>query len=118
MSLKNKEERRKQFLRIFHSINDQYPNDPIKQLQAFEQEDPCYRVMGVARILQQTLTKEDQDITISSKQLELIYRAINDLASHLYKNSPDLPDEAYDYSYYNIIGVSKYLLDEIDPVVN
>ncbi len=101
----------KEYKDIAISIRNKFPDNPLKQLEEWEKQPSEYRVMGISEVVQHFLAhQQGKSANLGAGQIELLYRSLLDLSRHLQEN---LPDGVYDYNYYNIQGVSKYLLKDI-----
>lgn len=102
-----------EFNEVFYRIIENHPNDIEGQLQAFSKEKPLYQLLGLSRIMQDFLQKnENGSLTLSPGQLELIFRSITDLTTHTQVN---LPDGVYKYNLGNLKGVTKNIIEQIKP---
>lgn len=101
----------KNFKDISISINSKYPDEPLKQIEAWEKQPYEYRVMGISSVVQNFLAHNlNESIELKSNQVEFLYRAFMDLSRHLQE---DLPKGVYDYNYSNLKDVSEYIIKEI-----
>lgn len=97
-----------QFKRLANEIREKHPNDPLSQLKEWEKQPSLYRLMGITKVVQEELHKNNQELNLHTGQLDLLYRAILDLSTHLQE---ELPDGIHHYNYANIQGVSHYLIE-------
>lgn len=94
-----------------YAIINAFPEEARLQLTAWDSKNPNYRLLGTAHAMQNELIKDEAKVTLSRTQLAMIYAAISDLATHL---PEDTPDGVYNYSYSNISGVSRYILEQLN----
>ncbi|KAB2329433.1 hypothetical protein [Bacillus mesophilum] len=101
----------KKYRDISFDIQTKYSKDePVKKLKALADQPSKYELMILADVVQDYLNIDRESVSLSSGQLDYIYRVIIDLLTHLQK---DLPSGVYDYSLATIRGVSEYILEEV-----
>jgi hypothetical protein len=105
----------KQFLDLLLEVQNKYPNEATKQISSVEGDDSKYELMILASLTQQYLNTDKGYISLSSGQLDLIYRSILDLTTHTQIN---LPSGVYDYSLGNLRGVTNYILENFSKNID
>lgn len=93
------------------AISNMHPNDTRLQLSEWSTKQPSHRLLGLADSMQNRMIKEKSQVTLTTSQLDLIFRTISDLAKHLPEKTPN---GVYDYNYHNIVGVSNNVLKQLD----
>jgi hypothetical protein len=104
---------KKEYLDTAIRIRNDFHRDPLGQIKEWENQPSEFRVLGFAEVVQflaSTSLIERGTVQLSTGQIDLLYRAILDLARHLQEH---LPDGVYDYNYFNLNDVSKNIISQI-----
>lgn len=99
------------YRKLISKLEQDYPGETIEQIKSTKELDPRYTLMAMAELTSQELNRnQDAMVTLSAGQLDYIYRAILDLATHTQK---ELPEGVYQYSLGNLNGVTNFILEKV-----